>query len=107
MMRRLMTRFLEPLGVMIVEASNESDVKKLFNKTEFDIALVDVNLGANDGINLAIYLRELHPLLQIIVISGDHTNKDRVREAGLGRILLKPFSLAELMEHLPQKIKKP
>lgn len=42
----------------------------------------------------------MDPRLVVIVMSGDPTNEDKVREAGLGQILLKPFTVIELKQRL-------
>lgn len=98
--RRLVTRVLRD-EASVWEASNHREATAIFKKGKFDVLLVDVNLGADNGLDLAVRFRDLDPLVQVTVMSGDLTNEERVREAGLGTMLLKPFTSEELRARLP------
>jgi len=98
--RKLILRQLLTLGWEAVEASNRREAMELFEVGGFDAALVDVNLGADNGIILANILRTLDPRLNIIVMSGDPTNEEKLDRAGLGPMLPKPFTMDELKQRL-------
>ncbi len=84
----------------VTTASNVENAKNLFCKDCFDLALVDVNLGTENGIPLAIWLRDMDPRLVVVVMSGDPSNENVVRSAGLGDMLQKPFTFEELKRRL-------
>ncbi len=84
----------------VIEASDQQSAKKLFAKDRFDVALVDVNLGSENGIELAVWLRDMDPQLVVIVMSGDPANKGKAGKAGLHTMLHKPFTAEELRREL-------
>ena len=84
----------------VTEAKDQETGNRLFSEGQFDAVLVDVNLGADNGIELAIRFRDLDPQLIVIVISGDPANEDKARQTGLGEFLFKPFSVGELKRRL-------
>lgn len=97
--RRYVIRML--LGeAQVVEASGPHEALNIFEKEKFDAALVDVNMGAENGIDLAVTLRNLDPHLKIIVMSGDPTNEEKVSTKGFGQMLMKPFTVDELKQRL-------
>lgn len=98
--RRLVTRVLRD-EASVWEASNQREAIAIFKKGKFDVVLVDVNLGADNGLDLAVKFRDLDPLVQVTVMSGDPANEEKVRQAGLGPMLLKPFTSEELRTRLP------
>jgi DNA-binding response OmpR family regulator len=100
LIRRLVVRQVKALGWEAVEVSSLAEALRRFQEGYFDAALVDVNLGPDDGIALAVTLRDLDAHLNVVVMSGDPANEDKARKAGLGRILAKPFTLEELQRRL-------
>ncbi|MCG3204319.1 MAG: Sensor histidine kinase RcsC [Elusimicrobia bacterium] len=98
--RRLARRQLAELGWTSLDASSHREAMELFRTGRFNTALIDVNLGEDDGIVLAKLFRDIDPQLTVIVMSGDPTNEGKVKEAGLGRMLAKPFTLEVLKQRL-------
>lgn len=98
--RKLLIRQLGTEKSKCVEASNHAEAMQHVGLEEFDLALVDVNLGSDDGIDLAVLLRTMNRLMKVIVMSADPGNEQRVRDAGFGDMLPKPFTLDELNQRL-------
>lgn len=98
--RKLLARLYGTMGVQCVEASNHAEAMQHVGLNEIDAAVVDVNLGSEDGVDLALLLRDMRRDLKIIVMSGDSANEDKVREEGLGQMLFKPFTVDELKRRL-------
>lgn len=94
--RTLLVRLLNTTGAECAEASCHAETMEQVGLEEFEAAFVDVNLGAEDGIDLAVLLRDMRRDLKIIVMSADPTNELKVQEAGLGQLLIKPFTSDEL-----------
>jgi DNA-binding response OmpR family regulator len=97
--RKFVARALKEFAE-IIEAYDQQSAKMLFVKDHFEAALVDVNLGSENGIELAVWLRDMDPQLVVIVMSGDPANKDKVRDAALGQMLSKPFTVDELKQRV-------
>ena len=70
----------------------------LFQPGRYDLVLADINLGGGlDGIAVAQRLLQSEPGLRIVMMSGDSSgDAERAAAAGLGRILVKPFTPDEL-----------
>lgn len=96
--RKLLTRMFGTVGVSCVEASNHAEAMQCVGLDELDSALVDINLGPEDGLDLAVLLRDMHRRFKIRLMSADPKNTEKVREAGFDAMLLKPFTLDELLD---------
>jgi len=88
----------EPLrdeGYTVLEASNASEaIDLVVTGHPLDLAITDVRMpGGVDGVALSHALKEIHPALPIILISGD-MSPDR-DHPGDG-FLRKPFQMPEL-----------
>jgi DNA-binding response OmpR family regulator len=68
----------------------------LLKRAPYDLILCDSDLPDGDGVLLAAALRKSFPQLGVIVTSGDPSNLDRARSAGLDLCLAKPFELEDL-----------
>jgi len=72
--------------------------KRITKKVRFDVALIDMVLPGESGIELVHYLRQSHPNTSIIVITG-HASHDMaysLENAGVQSVLTKPFSASQL-----------
>lgn len=93
--RRMVGALLASEGYEVREASNGADGIALANETEPDVALVDLMMpGAMDGIAVLGALRERHPDLPVVMMSGKAGLADAVRATKLGafNFLEKPLT---------------
>jgi two-component system cell cycle sensor histidine kinase/response regulator CckA len=70
----------------------------------FDVIVVDINLPDGFGSSLALSLRQVHPDVKIVYMSG-YTEHDPILAQGIEEhmvFLTKPFSIAELAETVRQ-----
>lgn len=65
----------------------------------FDLALLDIHIGAGSGVALARALRETSPLVQVAFITGEPGSAEALEARSLApiAILAKPFSVGELL----------
>lgn len=93
---------LEALGVTTL-----GDARQLLDMQRFDLVLLDLNLGAEDGIDLARLLVERRTPPFIITTSRIE-EADRVLglELGAHDYVLKPFSLRELLARIHGVIRR-
>jgi CheY-like chemotaxis protein len=98
---------LQAKGFDVVAAENGAAGLKAFDKSAFDLAIVDVFMPGMDGVQLIKAMRERNPSLPVIAISGVHlsvsgrTALDFLPMApDLSAVvcLQKPFRPAELMQ---------
>lgn len=99
-MRIFLSRLLSRNGFDVESADSGERALELFAPGKFDAALIDVELGSLDGIELARRLREKEPKLKLILMSGSPVNEPRVKEAGFGSFLMKPFQTEEILSLL-------
>src|SRR5258706_4807619 len=73
---RLSTREeLERVGCLVVTTSNAEGALELVTRHSFDVALVDVVLGRDNGLRLLRELKQRVPLLPVVVISAFHSTR--------------------------------
>lgn len=54
---------------LMAEASSASDAQQLIDAQEPDVAVVDLALGADDGVELVRWIRLTHPDVRVLVLS--------------------------------------
>jgi DNA-binding response OmpR family regulator len=84
-------------GYRVIEATNAAEIDEALAREPVSLILLDIHLGADNGLDVAQRLRETHPELAIAFFTGS------VRVAGEDEsladgILSKPFTLEELGE---------
>ena len=95
--RDLVSEYLTGHGYDVSQASNGDTLRAALDQRVPDVVLLDLNLGGEDGFELARYLRE-HHTVGIIMVTGAGDVLDRVvgLEIGADDYLPKPFDLREL-----------
>ena len=90
----------EDKGISIVgEAGNRQELINLMDRVPFDLLIMDVNLGNDSGIELAIEVKQLHPTSHILALSM-HFEKDyiiKMLESGATGYVLKNTGREELI----------
>jgi len=91
--RENVQRVLSEDGYRVLEAANGAQARELVASDEVDLALLDLNLGADDGLELLKSLRELDPHLLVIIITGYGSVETAVEALRLGAYdyVKKPF----------------
>ena len=95
---RLLCRVnLELDGYRVLEAETAEEVTRVLDGEEVDVLLLDVHLGADDGLELAKELRASRPDLGVALFTGSVERRDAWGEIAAG-FLAKPFTLDELAQ---------
>lgn len=103
--RRTLALCLESEGHRVVALSNRADALAEAERQAFDLAYVDLRLGAEDGLALIPVLRAQSPWIRVIVITA-YASIDTAVESmkqGAADYLPKPFTPAQV-KHLTRKI---
>jgi CheY-like chemotaxis protein len=100
-MRRLTRRMLEDHGYTVIEAPNGKAALQLAQSHPGEIGLVltDVMMPAMNGPDLAAQLRQSHPNLQVVYMSGytgELIGQDELMKSGFA-LLEKPFTRTALL----------
>ena len=96
-LRMLCTVNLGFEGYRVIEATSAAEVDEALVREPVSLILLDIHLGADNGLEVAERLRQSHPGLAIAFFTGS------VRVAGedaslADGVLSKPFTLEELAE---------
>jgi CheY-like chemotaxis protein len=102
--RELLSDWLEVEGFEVVSAENLDESYTALKKGDIDAVLLDVQLGAEDGLTVASWLRKEEALRNTPVIAVTAhamvTDQERVLRAGCNASVSKPINFRQLREQL-------
>lgn len=105
--RTLLRRCLEGDGYRVVEALSAETVRAAFADGLPDLVTLDLNLGADDGLDIAREIRRSHDI-PIIMVTGKDDVIDRVvgLELGADDYLTKPFHIREVLARVHSVLRR-
>jgi two-component system OmpR family response regulator len=105
--RGMIVEYLSGHGFDMAQAENGAAMRAAITARVPDAVLLDVNLGGEDGISLARWLRERHDL-GIIMVTAAGEVVDRVvgLEVGADDYVAKPFDPRELLARLKSVLRR-
>jgi hypothetical protein len=93
-------RRLEHLGYRVTALTDGAEALALFRRdpTAFDVVMTDYSMPGRNGIELVRAMRESHPDLRAVLLTGyvDAVSAQEARFAGIEHIVQKPLTLAQL-----------
>lgn len=106
-MRQILARFLGQEGFKVHHACDAAGVNAV-PLDDIDLVLCDVNLPDLSGFDLARRLRETHPNIGLIIVSGRGDLLDRVLglEMGADDYIQKPFEFRELLARIRSVLRR-
>jgi len=86
-------RILSSEGFQVCTAASGQEARDIVSSEEIDLALLDLNLGRENGIDVLKALKELDPELLVIIITGYGSVETAVESLKLGAFhyMKKPF----------------
>ncbi len=102
-------RILGNLGYTVYTASHAQEALEVLGRDiEFDLVLTDFDMPGMDGIKLAEYLRDNHPGVQVVLITGRSYALDSTGHLdNIPLIMAKPFSQSELAQAISNALSQP
>lgn len=101
---RLLCRVnLEFEGYRVLEAGTLDEARTALDAEPVDVALLDVHVGAEYGLDLVPELRSLEPPAAVVMLSGTAEVTPELRAAVDG-VIGKPFQLEELVGVVSQAL---
>lgn len=105
--REMIAEYLEGHGYAIAQAESGDAMRQALAARVPDVVLLDVNLGGEDGLSLARYLREHHDLgIIMVTAAGDVVDRVVGLEVGADDYLAKPFDPRELLARLKSLLRR-
>lgn len=100
--REPLCAYLEQAGFQVCSASNGEEGLAATPKHGPDIVISDVGMPGINGIEVCRQLRDAHPGLPVVLMSGWATgmNPIEARQAGARALLAKPFAMTQVTELL-------
>lgn len=105
--RNLLRNVLEGDGFGVLEAENASDVMAAIAGSDIMLITLDLNLGAESGVDLARQIRKTSHL-PIIMVTGKEDVIDRVvgLEVGADDYITKPFHVREVLARVRSVLRR-
>lgn len=90
---------LQEAGYDVTTCINGETAWQQFQKKDFDICLLDVNMPIRDGYSLAKRIRQSSDIVPIIFLTAKGLEEDKLKgfAAGADDYITKPFSMQELI----------
>ncbi|WP_281269185.1 response regulator transcription factor [Thiocapsa rosea] len=98
---RVLMRHLTRAGFGVSVAANGAEMRRLYRHNGADLVLLDLNLGAEDGMDLARELVGSTPVA-VMIVTGRDDLQDRIDglDAGADDYITKPFEVEELLARI-------
>lgn len=105
----LVTTFVERLSMRGIDAEAVTDgheALERISRTPYNVIVADLKMPGLGGMEVVEILRERYPQVRIILITG-HGSVDEERIdaiEGVDRILMKPFSIGDLVDGIRESL---
>ncbi len=104
-----MTKRLTKRNLRVIMAfSGQEALEKLDKNRNLDVIILDVKMPGMDGIQTLGEIKKVHPLVEIIMLTGHATVESAIdgMRAGAYDYLMKPCDLEQLMLKVEEATKK-
>ena len=90
---------LQDAGYAISHCPDGEVAWQQFQKRDFDICLLDINMPSRDGFSLAKKIRQQSDVIPIIFLTAKSLQEDKLKgfQSGADDYITKPFSMEELI----------
>lgn len=98
-MLEILQDFFESEGYSVSVAESGERAIEMCRDSSFDVAITDMRMPGIDGLHTLQHLRQLHPRLPVIVVTGyaSDDTEARCRSAGAFECVQKPVDLDDLL----------
>jgi len=90
---------LQDIGYEVTHCPDGEAAWQQFQKKDFDICLLDINMPLRDGFSLAKKIRQQTDVVPIIFLTAKSMQEDKLKgfQSGADDYITKPFSIEELI----------
>jgi DNA-binding response OmpR family regulator len=106
--RQILTEYLSRQGLRVAAVPDGRLMREALQAEMPQLLLLDVGLPGEDGFALARWLRERHPALGIIMVTGATDSVDRIvgLETGADDYVTKPYDPRELLARIKSVLRR-
>ncbi len=107
--RELLSLYFRKKGLTVTTASSGAEARDLATKGQFGLAIVDVGLAGENGLDLLSFLKRDHPRLPVIIFTGLGREEllQAAMAAGADGFMRKTSSLDSLYQEVCRHLPKP
>ena len=107
-LRQSLRNTLEAVGFCPGEASSGEEAFLALHHHQFETILLDINMPGIGGMETCRRIRQMYPLLPILVLTVRDEEKDKIEalDAGADDYITKPFQFLELTARLRSAIRR-
>ncbi len=98
--REVMCRWFSMRGFEVDVASDGFEAVEKCESVEYDLVLMDLEMPRMSGSEAIAILKEKHPMLPIVVLTGYTSEQNDTWRTQAARIFVKPISLRLLEEQI-------
>ncbi len=105
-LRRSFDKLLTQDGHTVKTASSGEAALPLAKSDEFDLIIMDVRLPGMDGLRTFKAIREIEPLLPVIIMTAFGTTETAIEATKMGAFdyILKPFNIPEMLSLIEKAV---
>ena len=100
---------LEKRGVEDIQtATNGADALKILQKVRIDVVVLDVKMPGMDGVEVLRRIKQEHPLVEVIMLTGHASAESAVDGLKLGAFdyVMKPLDIPDLLAKIEEACRK-
>jgi CheY-like chemotaxis protein len=79
--RLALANFFEGKGYCVTAATNSREAIELADRKQFDLAIIDINLAGENGLELLRYFKANFPTLPVLMLTGMADSDDLIEQA--------------------------
>ncbi len=106
--REVTSKILTKRGLNVQSAGNGQQALEILDHNRMDVVLLDVKMPGMDGIETLQEIRNLMPLVEVVLLTGHASVQSGIEGMKLGAFdyLMKPIETDQLLETLEEAYEK-
>jgi DNA-binding NtrC family response regulator len=101
-------KILDKRGINTITCTNGFDALEILGKRRIDVVVLDIKMPGIDGINVLTRIKQDHPKVEVILLTGHASVESAVEGLKLGAFdyLTKPSRVSEIIAKVEEAFEK-